>query len=124
MELAFFIYLAETICTKSGESGYAAIIGMLFLLSMIGIVVGKVDPGAIGDLNKVPLKPTFYISSLLLVLYMLTPSQKTAYTMLGAYGIQTFATAVYKNDQAKRIATNSLNLVEDAISKYEKEMSK
>lgn len=44
--------------------------------------------------------------------------------MLGAYGIQTFATTVYENEQAKRIAANSLNLVEAAISKYEKELSK
>lgn len=129
MELAFFIYLVETICVKEipaggSASGYVLLISLLFFLSIVGIVVSKVDPGTFGNLNKIPLKSTFGLTGLLIVLHMLTPNQKTAYTMLGAYGIQTFATAVYENDQAKRIATNSLNLVEAAISKYEKEMSK
>ena len=32
MELALFIYLAETICTKGGESGYAFLLGIFFVL--------------------------------------------------------------------------------------------
>lgn len=124
MELAFFIYLVDTICTKGGESGYAFLIGAFFILSMVGSIVSKLDPDTFGNVSKLPLRTTSYITGILLVLFMLTPSQKTAYTMLGAYGIQTFATTVYENEQAKRIATNSLNLVEAAISKYEKELSK
>lgn len=124
MELAFFIYLVDTICTKGGESGYAFLIGAFFILSMVGSIVSKLDPDTFGNVAKLPLRATSYITGILLVLFMLTPSQKTAYTMLGAYGIQTFATTVYENEQAKRIATNSLNLVEKAISKYEKELSK
>ena len=126
MELALFIYLAETICTKGGESGYAFLIGALFSLSMIGSIISKIDPGSFGNLSKLPLRTVTYVSGILIVLFMITPSQKTAYTMLGAYGIQTFATTVYENEneQAKRIAANSMNLVEAAISKYEKELSK
>lgn len=124
MELAFFIYLAETICTKEGESGYAFLLGVFFVLSIAATVVSRIDPRDFGNLAKLPLKTVTTIAGVLLVLYMVTPSQKTAYTMLGAYGIQTFATTVYENEQAKRIATNSLNLVEAAISKYEKELSK
>lgn len=124
MELAFFIYLVDTICTTGGESGYAFLIGALFSLSMVGSIISKIDPDSFGNLSKLPMRATSYITGILLVLFMLTPSQKTAYTMLGAYGIQTFATTVYENEQAKRIATNSLNLVEKAISKYEKELSK
>lgn len=123
MELAFFIYLVDTICTKGGESGYAFLIGGFFFLSMGGSIASKLDPASFGNVSKLPLRTTSYITGILLVLFMLTPSQKTAYTMLGAYGIQTFATTVYENEQAKRIATNSLNLVEAAISKYEKEFS-
>lgn len=124
MELALFIYLAETICTKDGESGYAFFLGTLFILSILALIVSKVDPKEFGNLAKLPLKTIMVVSGVLIVLFMLTPSQKTAYTMLGAYGIQTFATTVYENEQAKRIAANSLNLVEAAISKYEKELSK
>ncbi|MGL4519650.1 MAG: hypothetical protein ACRCUJ_08250 [Phocaeicola sp.] len=124
MELALFIYLTETICTKGGESGYAFLIGVFFVFSIAGSVLSRVGPQDFSSLSKLPLKTVAGISGVLLVLYMLTPSQKTAYTMLGAYGIQTFASSVYENEQAKRIATNSLNLVEAAISKYEKELSK
>ena len=124
MELALFIYLAETICTKGGESGYAFLLGIFFVLSIVAIILSRVDPKEFGNLAKLPLRTVTYISGILIVLFMITPSQKTAYTMLGAYGIQTFATTVYENEQAKRIAANSLNLVEAAISKYEKELSK
>lgn len=124
MELALFIYLAETICTKEGESGYAFLLGIFFVLSIVATILSRVDPKEFGNLAKLPLRTVIYVSGVLLVLFMITPSQKTAYTMLGAYGIQTFATTVYENEQAKRIAANSLNLVEAAISKYEKELSK
>lgn len=124
MELALFIYLAETICTKGGESGYAFLLGIFFVLSIVATILSRVDPKEFGNLAKLPLRTVIYTSGVLLVLFMITPSQKTAYTMLGAYGIQTFATTVYENEQAKRIAANSLNLVEAAISKYEKELSK
>ena len=124
MELALFIYLAETICTKGGESGYAFLLGIFFVLSRAATILSRVDPKEFGNLAKLPLRTVIYTSGVLLVLFMITPSQKTAYTMLGAYGIQTFATTVYENEQAKRIAANSLNLVEAAISKYEKELSK
>lgn len=124
MELALFIYLAETICTKGGESGYAFLLGIFFVLSIVATILSRVDPKEFGNLAKLPLRTVLYVSGVLLVLFMITPSQKTAYTMLGAYGIQTFATTVYENEQAKRIAANSLNLVEAAISKYEKELSK
>ncbi|AVR76062.1 hypothetical protein AhSzw1_26 [Aeromonas phage AhSzw-1] len=124
MELALFIYLAETICTKEGESGYAFLLGIFFVLSIVATILSRIDPKEFGNLAKLPLRTVIYVSGVLLVLFMITPSQKTAYTMLGAYGIQTFATTVYENEQAKRIAANSLNLVEAAISKYEKELSK
>lgn len=124
MELAFFIYLVDTICTDGGESGYAAILAVLMVASGLLYVGLKLNPSEFGAVKALPLKPVFFLSIVLLVLFRLTPSQKTAYTMLGAYGIQTFATTVYENEQAKRIAANSLNLVEAAISKYEKELSK
>lgn len=124
MELALFIYLAETICTNGGESWYAFLLGIFFILSILALIVSKIDPKEFGNLAKLPLKTVICVSGALLMLFMITPSQKTAYTMLGAYGIQTFATTVYENEQAKRIAANSLNLVEAAISKYEKELSK
>ena len=124
MELALFIYLVDTICTDGGESGYAFFLGTLLILSILASIASKIDPKEFGNLAKLPLKTTLSVSGVLLLLFMLTPSQKTAYTMLGAYGIQTFATTVYENEQAKRIAANSLNLVEAAISKYEKELSK
>lgn len=123
MELAFFIYLVDTICTDGGESGYALLLIMSALISGLLYVGQKLNPYDFGKTEVLPLRTIFTVSSILLVLFTLTPSQKTAYTMLGAYGIQTFATTVYENEQAKRIATNSLNLVEAAISKYEKEFS-
>lgn len=120
MELAIFIYLIDTICTRP-DSLYVAALLCCVVLSAICMVLSKLveEFSALGKLNS---KPLLIACLVLLGIYMLVPSQKTAYTMLGAYGIQIFATTVYENDQAKRIATNSLNLVEAAISKYEKDL--
>lgn len=135
MELAFFIYLVETICREEqpGGSGWALVIALGIVCSGLVAVLQKIplqnsrdyDSRNLGEfLEKLAAKKMLVIFCLWAVLWNLLPSQKTAYTMLGAYGIQTFATTVYENEQAKRIAANSLNLVEAAISKYEKELSK
>lgn len=50
MELALFIYLAETICTKGGESGYAFLLGIFFVLSIVAIIMSRVDPKEFGNL--------------------------------------------------------------------------
>lgn len=135
MELAFFIYLVDTICKDPVGGGspwmFFAVIIMVF--SCVGWVLRRInleesknqDNAAFGRfLGRLPLGKIIICCAVFSTIYSLIPSQKTAYTMLGAYGIQTFATTVYENEQAKRIATNSLNLVEAAISKYEKELSK
>lgn len=133
MELAFFIYLVDTICRDGGGSPWIALVVLLMVFSCVGWVLRNLsleeskdkDNAAFGRfLIRLPLGKTIICCAVFSVMYSLIPSQKTAYTMLGAYGIQTFATTVYENEQAKRIATNSLNLVEAAISKYEKELSK
>lgn len=133
MELALFIYLAETICRDETGSPWILLFVLLLVFSFIGWVLRKVgledsndrDNAALGKfLLNAPLGKIIIACMLGLLWNSVLPTQKTAYTMLGAYGIQTFANSVYENEQAKRIAVNSLNLVEKAISKYEKELSK
>ena len=133
MDLALFIYLAETICRDETDSPWILLFVLLLVFSLIGWVLRKVgledskdrDNAALGKfLLNAPLGKIIIACILGLLWNSALPTQKTAYTMLGAYGIQTFATTVYENEQAKRIAANSLNLVEAAISKYEKELSK
>lgn len=133
MELALFIYLAETVCRDEAGSPWIVLFVLLLIFSLIGWFLRKVgfensrapDSAAFGKfLLNVPLGKIIIVCMLALLWNSVLPTQKTAYTMLGAYGIQTFATTVYENEQAKRIAANSLNLVEAAISKYEKELSK
>lgn len=133
MELALFIYLAETVCRDETGSPWIILFVLLLIFSLIGWFLRKVglegskdsDNAAFGRfLLNVPLGKIIIACMLALLWNSVLPTQKTAYTMLGAYGIQTFATTVYENEQAKRIAANSLNLVEAAISKYEKELSK
>lgn len=133
MELAFFIYLVDTICRDGKGSGWILLTVVIMVFSCIGWVLRRLnleeskdkDNAALGRfLTRLPLGKIIICCAVFSTIYSLIPSQKTAYTMLGAYGIQTFATTVYENEQAKRIATNSLNLVEAAISKYEKELSK
>ncbi|AZV01861.1 hypothetical protein [Aeromonas phage Akh-2] len=132
MELALFIYLVETICREeqAGGSGWAFIMALGIICSAIVLVLQKLplkdskdsDNRAFGEfLERLAAKKVLVFFCAWALVWNLIPSQRTAYTMLGAYGVQSFATAVYENDQAKRIATNSLNLVESAISKYQKE---
>lgn len=132
MELAIFIYLVETICREEvvGGSGWAFLIGLGMILSAVAMVLQKLpleesesdDNRAFGKfLNGLAAKKALVFFCAWAIVWNLIPSQRTAYTMLGAYGVQSFATAVYENEQAKRIAANSLNLVESAISKYQKE---
>lgn len=133
MELAIFIYLVDTICRDGDGSGWILLTVVIMVFSCIGWVLRRFsleesydsDTASFGRfLVRLPLGKIIICCAVFSTVYSLIPSQKTAYTMLGAYGIQTFATTVYENEQAKRIATNSLNLVEAAISKYEKELSK
>lgn len=132
MELAIFIYLVETICREdvAGGSGWVLVMALGIIFPAIVMVLQKLpledskdaDNRAFGAFMKnLPAKKIFVIFCTWAVLWNIVPSQRTAYTMLGAYGVQSFATAVYENEQAKRIAANSLNLVESAISKYQKE---
>lgn len=132
MELAIFIYLVETICREeqAGGSGWVLIIALGIVFSVIVLVLQKLplensndsDNRALGEfLGRLAPKRVFVFFCAWALVWNLIPSQRTAYTMLGAYGVQSFATAVYENEQAKRIAANSLNLVESAISKYQKE---
>lgn len=53
----------------------------------------------------------------------LTPNKQTAYLMLGAYGVQTVAETVGKNEDVQKLGKRTLSLVETAISKYEQELS-
>ena len=130
MELALFIYLIDTICPNP-ESGWIEVFVLTLFLSSMALFIRWIkleesdnsDNKALGIAFKAaPLKTIIFTCLICLVARNFIPTQKTAYTMLGAYGIQTFATTVYTNEQAKRIATNSLNLVETAISKYTEEM--
>lgn len=52
----------------------------------------------------------------------LTPNKQTAYLMLGAYGVQTVAETVGKNEEMQKIGRQTLKLVNSAIEKYQKEL--
>lgn len=52
----------------------------------------------------------------------LLPSKDTAYLMLGAYGVQSVAETVGKNEEAQKIGKSTLKLINSAIEKYQKEI--
>lgn len=123
MELMWIIYLIEVVC--SSWSGVGFILALVLIFSVAGFVmiraIGEAETPE--DFYKIPFGKIVIFSSLILFLGNFIPSKQTAYLMLGAYGVQTVAETVGKNEEVQKLGKRTLSLVETAISKYEKELS-
>lgn len=136
MELMWIIYLIEVVASIK-LWGLGDILAIITVFTIVYTAVSAMR----ADLNRdvyfkdcmnayfnilkkkiiiIPLLVIFGFGSLF---NNIMPSKETAYLMLGAYGVQTVAETVGKNEDVQRLGKRTLSLVETAIEKYEKELS-
>lgn len=122
MEFVWIIYLIEVICGSWVGVGF--ILVTVLTLSSFGFVLGRIiDDEMPEGFRKIPFGKIVVFSSLIMFVGNFIPSKQTAYLMLGAYGVQSVAETVGKNEEVQKLGKRTLSLVETAISKYEKELS-
>lgn len=122
MELVWIIYFIEVICQPM--LGLGLIMAMVTFAATAGYFMGMfIDEEPYHErLNKVPFGKIAVICSMLLVISNFIPSKKGAYVMLGAYGVQSVAETIGKNQEVQQVGKRTLSIVETALTKYEKEL--
>lgn len=73
-------------------------------------------------LRKIVILPLLLVFGFGSLFNALMPSKQIAYLMLGAYGVQSVAETVGKNEEAQKIGKSTLKLINSAIEKYQKEL--
>lgn len=135
MELVWIIYLIEVV-TNIEMWGVTYLLGILTVTTVGWVGVSCIyalenKDVYFKDLIKIYfdiLKRKLIIIPALLVFGFgslfnsLIPSKDTAYLMLGAYGVQSVAETVGKNEEAQKIGKSTLKLINSAIEKYQKEL--
>lgn len=113
MEFALVIYLINLL-SKINE--IAVILFFLILVSLVLIapwVMFDIDKEVIETIKRV-VKPFIFVVSFLAVICIFVPSEKTMYSMLAAYGVQ----SVSENPDVQQIAGNSLKVLDKAMKEY------
>lgn len=123
MELAFIIYLIDVLCGK-GLSFLLALTSMLGLLWFtyvyLYIFVGDERESEEAKLTLERSKKGKKYIWIALLLLVFIPSEKTAYKMLAAYGVQ----SIVENPKVQELGSKSLQVLEKAMNEYiEKEKS-
>lgn len=119
MELAFVIYLIDTILSSEAEFGIgmdAAIISSIITAIIVCFIC--LPPGYKFATVWKPIRKPFTIIITLLViqgsLVRLLPSRDTAYKMLAVYGV----TEVSKSETVQKYAKGSLKVLDKAMEGY------
>lgn len=122
MELVWIIYFIEVICQPM--IGLGVIMAMVTFAATAGYFMRMfIEEEPYHErLNKVPFGKIAIICSTLLILSNFIPSKNGAYVMLGAYGVQSVAETIGKNQEVQQIGKRTLSIVETALTKYEKEL--
>jgi len=110
--LIFVIYLISVIDAILG----AAILGIFFTAASAILAIPVLDLDGkeeIASCLKKFIKPLVFLS--LIVVFV--PSKQTAYAMLAAYGLQ----EISQTEEAKRIGSKSVQVIEKALDEYLKE---
>lgn len=136
MELVWIIYLIEVV-TNVEMWGLSIGVGIFSVLSVAYLLISAIQADTTRDIyfkdrldvyfktikNKSLILPFVLVFGFGSLFNSLLPSKDTAYLMLGAYGVQSVAETVGKNEEVQKLGKRTLSLVETAISKYEKELS-
>lgn len=121
MTLALIVYLIGLTTTLQVVAGLLIFIG---LLAIFVIIMNNSDRRSITgyqDREKYPImkyKGWVFAVVISTCLLIITPTEKTAYMMLGAYATQEIAEAVVENEEVKNIGHNILKIINDKIEEY------
>lgn len=135
MDLVWIIYLiqlSDKISSASLSGAWPLLVIGSFLL-LLGYVILNIVEGAdekeaavvarlkglVKATSKVFLPTMIVYISVKSAAITLAPSKETAYTMLAAYGVQ----EVYQNEDVKRLAGKSLEVLESYMDKHLEKVS-
>lgn len=123
MELMWVIYFIEVVCQPM--VGLGIVLFVIGIFSTVFYVVARLDEEdtTLQAFKRMPFGTVAVVCALLLLVGNFTPSRQGAYMMLGAYGVQTVAETVGKNEEIQKIGKRTLSLVEKTITKYEDELN-
>jgi hypothetical protein len=112
MDLIWIIYLMDVVTTNGGYGAIsfclAAGIVVIYLIRYLN------DCPEIG---KRALAPLISSAVVFAILQLVLPTKDTAYKMLAAYGV----TEIDKTDEAKRLGSKSIEVIEKVMDDYLKE---
>lgn len=121
MELVWIIYLIDVVDSVKGFSALA--VGLMLVLGLAVFAVSlffalEDKPEKITPALKTMRAGKITLWCLIVIfLCKLIPSQDTAYKMLAAYGVS----EISQNDDVKKLAGKSLQVIEKAMDKYIKD---
>lgn len=115
MAFALIVYITTTLLPGISTTAFCLAITLTSITSILWLIKGFCCLGK-AEFN-VPFLCTkwWYINIVILVLiYNVLPSEKASYVILAAYGIEQIAS----NESVQQFGSNSLELLEQAISEY------
>lgn len=115
MDLALLVYAINTLSGIRGILG--ALVGLSILI-VLGLFIYMSDQYGEDNKNKLwawkRVKMWFGIGLTAVFLVVLLPSQKTAYTMVGAYAAQ----KVSENEKVQQLSGKVLTIIEQKLDGY------
>ena len=118
MDLALLVY---GISLLSGFSKFFIFIGAIAILTMIANAIYYADYGESGrEVNQIGkncisrMWKAFWLVIVSALILILIPSEKTAYTMVGAYAAQ----KVSENDKVQQMSGKVLTIIEQKLDGY------
>lgn len=135
MSLVFIVYLVGVLPALTGMLGFLGGFGSFALvfggtvLTLMGNFMSRYSwddktefdnkKAACGRWGKRAFK-CLPITLFIALIAVLIPSERTMYTMLGTYGVQTIA----ENPDVQKMAKQSLSIIEKTLQNYEEGLNK
>ncbi len=119
MELAFIIYLIETVSSEGGHAvlGWILLICMSYVGIHRGLVEDKDKKGYEAFYSHIPVR-IIYSTSIFFILWgTFVPSKDSAYKMLAAYGVYEAS----QSESVNNLAGKSFEVLEKAMDGYLKD---
>ena len=122
MEVALFIYFLSIL--ENIQIPLAIAVSILFVCSLFNSFFSlDIDDEETQERHKNMLKRNIKWIISLVALLIFIPSKEVAVYMAGGYGVQTVAESIGKSEEAKRVASKSVEAIErylDSVAKKPK----
>lgn len=110
MELAFLVYLIDSLDNLSQWLTIGTIVCVLSILIGFFPITEFASPGTAGKL----VKRATILAVVFSIIQVFIPSTKTAYTMVAAYAVQ----SAYTNPKVEQMSSKVLKLIDQKLEEY------